>query len=145
MSRFLLLDSSRWLTFFGLSRSSVRTLTQWTNLCPSPWDTNTCSPPTLSLTSLALPSIANAQNTRPYWRYCCGPALVRTVPVRTVSFWGNSTGIQWNKAVSEAEKIVGYPTSFMSLRCLLSDELSNVALQMHKLVGTGHPLLKTAR
>ena len=66
-------------------------------------------------------------------------------PVRRFSFWGTSKSPDWNKAVSEAEKIVGYPTSFMSLRCLLSDELSNVALQMRKLVGTKHPLLKTAR
>lgn len=55
------------------------------------------------------------------------------------------TPSNWNQAVSNAEKVVGYPTSFMSLRCLLSDELSNVALQMRKLVGTKHPLLKTAR
>ncbi|XP_041353985.1 all trans-polyprenyl-diphosphate synthase PDSS2-like [Gigantopelta aegis] len=33
----------------------------------------------------------------------------------------------------------------MSLRCLLSDELSNVAMHVRKLVGTRHPLLKTAR
>ena len=64
---------------------------------------------------------------------------------RQFSFWGTSKSPDWNKAVSEAEKIVGYPTSFLSLRCLLSDELSNVALQMRKLVGTKHPLLKTAR
>lgn len=51
----------------------------------------------------------------------------------------------WNQVVSEAEKIVGYPTSFMSLRCLLSDELSNIAMQVRKLVGTRHPLLTTAR
>ncbi|XP_019393395.1 PREDICTED: decaprenyl-diphosphate synthase subunit 2 isoform X2 [Crocodylus porosus] len=51
----------------------------------------------------------------------------------------------WSKVVSEAEKLVGYPTSFLSLRCLLSDELSNVALQVRKLVGTKHPLLSTAR
>ncbi|GFO27222.1 decaprenyl-diphosphate synthase subunit 2 [Plakobranchus ocellatus] len=50
-----------------------------------------------------------------------------------------------SKAVSDAEKIVGYPTSFLSLRCLLSDEMSNIALHMRKLVGTKHPLLKTAR
>ncbi|XP_070079729.1 all trans-polyprenyl-diphosphate synthase PDSS2 isoform X3 [Equus przewalskii] len=50
----------------------------------------------------------------------------------------------WNQVVSEAEKIVGYPTSFMSLRCLLSDELSNIAMQVRKLVGTQHPLLTTA-
>ncbi|XP_025892426.1 decaprenyl-diphosphate synthase subunit 2 [Nothoprocta perdicaria] len=51
----------------------------------------------------------------------------------------------WSQVVSEAEKIVGYPTSFMSLRCLLSDELSNIAMQVRKLVGTRHPLLDTAR
>lgn len=49
------------------------------------------------------------------------------------------------KAVSDAEKVVGYTTSFLSLRCLLSDEMSNIALHMRKLVGTKHPLLKTAR
>ena len=65
--------------------------------------------------------------------------------VRTASFWGSSKVTDWNKAVSEAEKIVGYPTSFMSLRCLLSDELSNVAMEMRRLVGTKHPLLKMAR
>lgn len=60
---------------------------------------------------------------------------------------GQSSGspTHWNQVVSEAEKIVGYPTSFMSLRCLLSDELSNIAMQVRKLVGTQHPLLTTAR
>ncbi|CAM5100435.1 unnamed protein product [Eretmochelys imbricata] len=56
-----------------------------------------------------------------------------------------SAASHWSKVVSEAEKIVGYPTSFMSLRCLLSDELSNIAMQVRKLVGTKHPLLNTAR
>jgi len=66
--------------------------------------------------------------------------------IRRASVWGSSAKVtDWNRAVSEAEKIVGYSTSFLSLRCLLSDELSNVAMQMRKLVGTGHPLLKTAR
>uniref|UniRef100_A0A803TUB2 BEN domain containing 3 n=1 Tax=Anolis carolinensis TaxID=28377 RepID=A0A803TUB2_ANOCA len=55
------------------------------------------------------------------------------------------SGSHWSKVVSEAEKIVGYPTSFMSLRCLLSDELSNIAMQVRKLAGTKHPLLDTAR
>ncbi|XP_067841077.1 decaprenyl-diphosphate synthase subunit 2 isoform X2 [Heptranchias perlo] len=57
----------------------------------------------------------------------------------------SSSPSSWAKVVSEAEKIVGYPTSFMSLRCLLSDELSNIALQVRKLVGTKHPLISTAR
>ncbi|XP_075780077.1 all trans-polyprenyl-diphosphate synthase PDSS2 isoform X2 [Pelodiscus sinensis] len=56
-----------------------------------------------------------------------------------------SAASHWSKVVSEAEKIVGYPTSFMSLRCLLSDELSNIAMQVRKLIGTKHPLLNTAR
>lgn len=51
----------------------------------------------------------------------------------------------WNRVVNEAEKIVGYPTSFLSLRWLLSDEITNVALHLRKLVGTNHPLLKTAK
>ncbi|XP_026945197.1 all trans-polyprenyl-diphosphate synthase PDSS2 isoform X2 [Sagmatias obliquidens] len=63
-----------------------------------------------------------------------------------VSWRGQSSRspAHWNQVVSEAEKIVGYPTSFMSLRCLLSDELSNIAMQVRKLVGTQHPLLTTA-
>lgn len=66
--------------------------------------------------------------------------------IRRASMWGSSSKVtDWNRAVSEAERIVGYSTSILSLRCLLSDELSNVAMQMRKLVGTGHPLLKTAR
>ncbi|XP_063110026.1 all trans-polyprenyl-diphosphate synthase PDSS2 isoform X2 [Cavia porcellus] len=66
----------------------------------------------------------------------------------TVGSWraqSSRSQSHWNQVVSEAEKIVGYPTSFMSLRCLLSDELSNIAMQVRKLVGTQHPLLTTAR
>ncbi|RWS14963.1 decaprenyl-diphosphate synthase subunit 2-like protein [Dinothrombium tinctorium] len=47
--------------------------------------------------------------------------------------------------MSDAEKIVGYSTSYFSLRCLLSDEISNVALHLSKLNGTNHPLLETAK
>ncbi|KAI1895123.1 hypothetical protein AGOR_G00103050 [Albula goreensis] len=68
---------------------------------------------------------------------CCGR--------RDISFFSNTSASNWSKVVSDAEKIVGYPTSFMSLRCLLSDELSNVAMHVRKLVGTKHPLLNTAR
>lgn len=51
----------------------------------------------------------------------------------------------WESAVSSAEKVVGYPTSFMNLRFWLSDEMSNVAVNMRKLIGTKHPLMKTAK
>ncbi|KAL0969654.1 hypothetical protein UPYG_G00230330 [Umbra pygmaea] len=64
---------------------------------------------------------------------------------RNIHMFSNTAPSNWNKVVSDAEKIVGYPTSFMSLRCLLSDELSNVAMHVRKLVGTKHPLLNTAR
>ncbi|XP_066535506.1 decaprenyl-diphosphate synthase subunit 2 [Hoplias malabaricus] len=64
---------------------------------------------------------------------------------RSLSIFSSPSPSNWTKVVSDAEKIVGYPTSFMSLRCLLSDELSNVAMHVRKLVGTKHPLLNTAR
>lgn len=41
---------------------------------------------------------------------------------------------QWSKVIREAEKIVGYPTSFMNLRWLLSDEFANIAMHLRKLV-----------
>ena len=61
------------------------------------------------------------------------------------NLWPLSETDGLSKAFSDAEKIVGYPTSFLSLRCLLSDEISNVATLMKKMVGTAHPLVKTAR
>ncbi|XP_016325479.1 decaprenyl-diphosphate synthase subunit 2-like [Sinocyclocheilus anshuiensis] len=64
---------------------------------------------------------------------------------RHLGIFFNPSTSNWTKVVSDAEKIVGYPTSFISLRCLLSDELSNVAMHVRKLVGTKHPLLNTAR
>lgn len=56
-----------------------------------------------------------------------------------------STPSRWNAAISDAEKIVGYPASYFSLRFLLNDEISNIALQMRKLLGINHPLIKTVK
>ena len=78
------------------------------------------------------------------WLASSNPGSVG-VTVRHMGILGFSKPNEWNKVVSDAERIVGYPTSFLSLRCLLSDELSNVALHMRKLVGTRHPLLQTAK
>ncbi|XP_072397645.1 all trans-polyprenyl-diphosphate synthase PDSS2-like [Diabrotica undecimpunctata] len=50
-----------------------------------------------------------------------------------------------DRAVIEAEKIVGYPTSFLNLRWLLNDEVANIAVHLKKLIGTKHPLVHTAR
>lgn len=41
---------------------------------------------------------------------------------------------QWGKVIRQAEKIVGYPTSFMNLRWLLSDEFANLAMHLRKVV-----------
>uniref|UniRef100_T1JCC4 Decaprenyl-diphosphate synthase subunit 2 n=1 Tax=Strigamia maritima TaxID=126957 RepID=T1JCC4_STRMM len=64
---------------------------------------------------------------------------------RSLSVMKSSNQIDWNRVVSDAERVVGYTTSYLSLRCLLSDEISNLAAHVRKLVGTGHPLLKTAK
>lgn len=52
---------------------------------------------------------------------------------------------KWNQVVKEAERVVGYPTSFLSLRWILNDEIANVASHIRKLIGTNHPILKTAK
>lgn len=78
-------------------------------------------------------------------RLCWSPSLGSIFSVGSWRGQSSRSPAHWNQVVSEAEKIVGYPTSFMSLRCLLSDELSNIAMQVRKLVGTRHPLLTTAR
>lgn len=63
-----------------------------------------------------------------------------------VPFMSSSTVTGWSDPLSHPYmKIVGYPNSYLSLRCLLSDEFSNIAFHIRKLVGTGHPLLKTAK
>ncbi|KAB0798522.1 hypothetical protein PPYR_09515 [Photinus pyralis] len=49
------------------------------------------------------------------------------------------------QAVTEAEKVVGYPTSFLNLRWLLTDELANVAKHIRKLIKVNHPLIEEAR
>lgn len=57
----------------------------------------------------------------------------------------SETKNEWNRALSEAEKIVGYQTSYLSLRYLLSDEITNLALHMRKLIGSTHPLVSTGK
>ena len=74
----------------------------------------------------------------------CNSESLASKPAAT-STTTTTTKHDWNRAVSEAERIVGYPTSFLSLRWLLSDEIANVALHLRKLVGSNHPLLTTAK
>lgn len=68
---------------------------------------------------------------------------VRLLLTRNV--WSSSRQDDLTKALSDAEKIVGYPTSFLNLRYLLSDEISNVAMYMKRFAMSKHPLLRTAR
>ena len=51
----------------------------------------------------------------------------------------------WNHALSEAEKIVDYPTSSLGLKWLLSDDIANVSVHLHKMESSNHPYLKTAK
>ncbi|XP_044751319.1 all trans-polyprenyl-diphosphate synthase PDSS2 [Coccinella septempunctata] len=52
---------------------------------------------------------------------------------------------KWNKAVADAEKLVGHKTSLIGLRYLLSEEVENVAVHVRKLSGSKHPLVKTVK
>ena len=52
---------------------------------------------------------------------------------------------EWNKILSKAEKVVGYPTSFLSLRLLASDEVAHFANLLRKMMQTKHPLIKMAK
>ena len=52
---------------------------------------------------------------------------------------------QWNRAVCEAEKLVGYPTSLVSVRALMDDDFANIAVHMRKLIGSDHPVLHTVK
>lgn len=60
--------------------------------------------------------------------------------------FGTSENQSRNKTVlNEAEAVVGYPTSFLNLKFLLSDEVAGIGLHLRKLMGTKHPLLSTIK
>jgi hypothetical protein len=52
---------------------------------------------------------------------------------------------EWTRILTQAEKIVGYPTSFLNLRYLVSDEMANFADLLRKLMKTKHPLINMVR
>lgn len=64
---------------------------------------------------------------------------------RKYSLWFQSNGTTQQKAITDAEKLVGYPSSFASLKYLAEEEPANFLSLAKKLVGSGHPLLSTAR
>lgn len=64
---------------------------------------------------------------------------------RALSFWFSPNGNGLQKAITNAEKLVGYPSTYSSLKYLAEEEPENVVSLAKKLVGSGHPLLSTAR
>lgn len=51
----------------------------------------------------------------------------------------------FNRSIVKAENVVGYPTSFLNLRSLLSDEVANFAVHLQKMFETKHPLLNLSK
>lgn len=52
---------------------------------------------------------------------------------------------EWDRALSEGEKCVGHQKSFLSLRYLMNDEVTNWGEHMQKLEGSNHPMYDAAR
>lgn len=52
---------------------------------------------------------------------------------------------EWDRALSEAEKCVGPQTSFVSLRYLMNDEVTNWGEHMERLEGSNHPMYEAAK
>jgi len=50
---------------------------------------------------------------------------------------------EWNRAVSRAEKLVGFPTS--AFHEFMRDDAMNMQDHMKKLMGSGHPVLKSLK
>lgn len=80
-----------------------------------------------------------------YDRTKCARHIATTSRMQEKIAVKTETKNEWNRALSEAEKIVGYQTSYLSLRYLLSDEITNLAMHMRKLVGSTHPLVGTGK
>ena len=80
-------------------------------------------------------------------RYPCTLQTISTrYQKRHYSYWNSNNGNGLQKVLNSAEKLVGYPTSYSSLKYLVDEEEpSNFIGLAKKLVGSGHPLLKTAR
>jgi hypothetical protein len=57
----------------------------------------------------------------------------------------NDIKSEWLETLSRAERVVNYPTSFLSLRFLLKEEISYLAIHLKRLIDTKHPLLETVK
>ena len=117
-------DSKKLINFYQLSQSiSIATNIQVKN-------------------RLVLPS--NNQ-TNQYVKYKLNQNSQKTLLVTFSTTNTVDTNKEWTKILTRAEKIVGYPTSFLNLRYLVSDEVANFANLIRKLMKTKHPLINIAR
>jgi hypothetical protein len=51
----------------------------------------------------------------------------------------------WETALGEAERMVGYPSSLKNIRWLFKDEFVDLGVHLRRLVGGDHPLLRTVK
>lgn len=56
-----------------------------------------------------------------------------------------ATGQSWDDAMIKAESIVGDASNFSNLQHLVSNEFTSITKYLHKLIGTNHPMLETAK
>ena len=59
--------------------------------------------------------------------------------------WFSGQGNGFQNAINNAEKLVGYPTAYNSWKYLFDEEPAAFIGLARKIVGSGHPLLQTAR
>lgn len=52
---------------------------------------------------------------------------------------------QWDRALTEGEKCIGPQKSFVSLRYLMNDEVTNWGAHMERLEGSNHPMYDAAK
>lgn len=68
-----------------------------------------------------MPSYSHLLRFRPFRQYSAGLGLPEEER-------------DWRDVISEAEQIVGYPTSYLNLRWLFNDEIASTAIHLRKLV-----------
>ncbi|XP_040576065.1 all trans-polyprenyl-diphosphate synthase PDSS2 isoform X1 [Lepeophtheirus salmonis] len=51
----------------------------------------------------------------------------------------------WDRVLSEAEKLVGFPSSFASLSAFMNEDMSNWAVHARKLASSNHPFTTTMK
>lgn len=91
--------------------------------------------------------LLTALNSRPRYARIAGPHHFQ---VRATVHRHHATNLavnekpDWDKVISEAENVVGYPSTSLSL-CGSGNDMGKITEYLRKLSGSKHPLLKTAK